>query len=548
MANTRNIFADSLDVGQKVYEAERGYTQDRARIRAGRALSGGNRAQAAQEFGNAGMTDDVRQMQGDQQVVEDRDREAAERRVKLLLGALPGLKTVPLGQRKQALGHPIWAAAGLGPELTDRLTEDHITDENIDMLTGKVEREWQIISNDDGVMAVDKRDPTKRMTIRGARRKPDWKEIKKADGSSTWVDFADDPEGDTPPPPNPPNPYGPDTQAASAGAPRLSGSAGGDRVSFDEQSARSAVSSLLPGARVTSGRRSPDHNRRVGGAARSHHLSGGAIDFVPPAGVSFNQFRAQLQQRGLPVKELIDEGDHWHWAYGGGADVAASGGSDALAGADDYGGRRTRPGSAAQPKAKSRPATEAEKAQYGIAANVPAVMKPDGDIQVINVPGDDKKTAPAEGAKKVAGFGYRLIKANERLNNLAQEGIVQPSALQLATDGKGVRRFAIDKMAPNDRRFISAAKDWLAPILRRDSGAAVSDEEILTYMDMYIPQPGDPPQLLREKAEARKVAMDTVVLEEKDLLTKTYGNQKYNVRFAPERKGAGRPPLDSFRN
>lgn len=39
---------------------------------------------------------------------------------------------------------------------------------------------------------------------------------------------------------------------------------------------------LVPSLRLTSTRRSPDHNRRVGGSAGSYHLVGRAADYVGP--------------------------------------------------------------------------------------------------------------------------------------------------------------------------------------------------------------------------------------------------------------------------
>lgn len=65
---------------------------------------------------------------------------------------------------------------------------------------------------------------------------------------------------------------------------------------------------------ITSQRRTPEHNRAVGGARNSHHLDGTAVDFVPN-GMSTSEAAAALKAQGLPLRELKDEGDHVHVAW-----------------------------------------------------------------------------------------------------------------------------------------------------------------------------------------------------------------------------------------
>lgn len=92
---------------------------------------------------------------------------------------------------------------------------------------------------------------------------------------------------------------------------------------FNEAMARAAIRQAFPGSIVTSGRRSVEHNAEVGGAANSWHTKGGAIDIDPrKAGMTTAELKARIaayaKANGLPVVELIDEGDHVHWAFGNG--------------------------------------------------------------------------------------------------------------------------------------------------------------------------------------------------------------------------------------
>ena len=77
--------------------------------------------------------------------------------------------------------------------------------------------------------------------------------------------------------------------------------------------------SHFPGVRVTSGRRTPEHNRRVGGVENSFHLSGRAVDVVVPASARSAFIEHAKAQRVSPSctgpEEVIRESDHIHLAW-----------------------------------------------------------------------------------------------------------------------------------------------------------------------------------------------------------------------------------------
>lgn len=76
--------------------------------------------------------------------------------------------------------------------------------------------------------------------------------------------------------------------------------------------------------RVTSTLRSVEHNRAVGGVPNSYHLRGMAIDIARRPGVSHARIDAALRSAGYRLIESLDEGDHSHFAFAGGATLPAT--------------------------------------------------------------------------------------------------------------------------------------------------------------------------------------------------------------------------------
>ena len=68
------------------------------------------------------------------------------------------------------------------------------------------------------------------------------------------------------------------------------------------------VTSTYPYSRRTTG--------DVGGVANSYHLRNRAIDIARRPGVSHGQIAAAYRNAGYSLAELLDEGDHSHFAFG----------------------------------------------------------------------------------------------------------------------------------------------------------------------------------------------------------------------------------------
>lgn len=153
----------------------------------------------------------------------------------------------------------------------------------IDKATGAVVNEYQAPQRPVNVGNV-LIDPSTREVILDARE-PKYQTIQNTDGSSSVVAI-DQPEVSTTP-------------------------RGGSNVDV-----LGAIESVIPGVTFNSGLRTPEQNRGAGGADRSYHLRGQAVDIPPQQGTTPEQLKSQLRAQGVDVRELINEGDHWHIAWG----------------------------------------------------------------------------------------------------------------------------------------------------------------------------------------------------------------------------------------
>lgn len=298
-----------------------------------------------------------------------------------------------------------------------------------------------------------------------------------------------------------------------------------------------AVKQLVPGAVITSGKRTPERNAAVGGSPNSYHLSGQALDIVPPQGMTMAQLEQRLRSSGMDFKELINEGDHVHIAWAGeGAPQIGGGGARVVA--------------------QGPPKSVADR-------DPPAGYRWTADGELTHIPGgpaDPKQKAnskpPTVAQETAAAFSYRVLGANDRMNALADQGIFKPQTVtsQLVRENAGVTRIVARTDA--DRLFLQAAKEWLAPILRKDTGAAVTDSELATYMDIYIPRFEDSPAVMKQKAEARQDAMVALAKSSGGLYGERFGDRTFVSKYpsATRKRGEtqtarqpnGRPPLDAI--
>ena len=115
---------------------------------------------------------------------------------------------------------------------------------------------------------------------------------------------------------------------------------------------------------------------------------------------------------------------------------------------------------------------------------------------------------PTEGNLAAAGYAKRVENSNQSLGKYDS-----------FITGLSPAQFALYKVAPNMAKpaeyqaWESAAKDFVAANLRKESGAAISPSEFSDAIDRYIPAPGDKPAKLEEKARIRRDILEGLVTQ-----------------------------------
>lgn len=103
---------------------------------------------------------------------------------------------------------------------------------------------------------------------------------------------------------------------------------------------------------------------------------------------------------------------------------------------------------------------------------------------------------------KAVGQLTRMQGAEQTLQKLQKDGF-SPSYID-----SGLSRVGNFAERPASQAYKQAAGEFIAGILRLDSGAAVPEVEFDRYFKNYFPQPGDSEAVVLQKAESRQRAMD----------------------------------------
>jgi hypothetical protein len=120
-----------------------------------------------------------------------------------------------------------------------------------------------------------------------------------------------------------------------------------------------------------------------------------------------------------------------------------------------------------------------------------------GKVDIVEKGGRPELT---EGEQKSVMFGTRMQDANKILSELQLEGT---DFMQNIASNVPFSEFLTTGQY---QKFQQAAANFINAILRRESGAVISDSEFRNAYRQYMPQPGDKPEVIMQKQINREMA------------------------------------------
>lgn len=124
------------------------------------------------------------------------------------------------------------------------------------------------------------------------------------------------------------------------------------------------------------------------------------------------------------------------------------------------------------------------------------------------IPLTGQKTFGSEDQTKNAGFAKRMIASDAIIGDPASA----TAGTSYAQKVRSNLPFGLDNYAVSDdyQKLDQAERDFVNAVLRRESGAAISQSEFDNARKQYFPQPGDTEATLKQKAVNRQNAIESV--------------------------------------
>jgi hypothetical protein len=179
------------------------------------------------------------------------------------------------------------------------------------------------------------------------------------------------------------------------------------------------------------------------------------------------------------------------------------------------------------------PAATAPAAGVGVPAVAPAGGVPVGrTAPAAGVPFVGKTSGMTESQGNATAFGMRMKDSHAALKDLENKGMTNTGVIGSTIGGVvGLVPLIGDKLAsgvdniynvlpqvlggysPEQQQVLNGRINFITAVLRKESGASINPNEFITMEKLYFPRPGDDASLIKQKQNARELAIKAMKVQ-----------------------------------
>lgn len=116
-----------------------------------------------------------------------------------------------------------------------------------------------------------------------------------------------------------------------------------------------------------------------------------------------------------------------------------------------------------------------------------------------------------EGERNAGGYAARMVEASKLLDQFEGKGRATYKTDALGGVPLVGRALQTSAMTAEQQQYRQAQEDWVRAKLRKESGASIAPDEMAREISAYFPEPGDRPENIAQKRQARAVANQAMV-------------------------------------
>jgi ABC-type glycerol-3-phosphate transport system substrate-binding protein len=147
----------------------------------------------------------------------------------------------------------------------------------------------------------------------------------------------------------------------------------------------------------------------------------------------------------------------------------------------------------------------------------PATMVAQGGERMAGMPVASKEKPMTETQSNATAYGMRMKEANAVLDDLAKKGVLKGAVIEATPLIGGVLGqvlpSALGGTSAAQQQVNQAKSNFITAVLRKESGAVISDSEFDREDKKYFPQINDNAAVIKQKENARKLAIKAIELQ-----------------------------------